>query len=1298
MLTSKTSRCGTCANCIGHFSNKKTKKKLSSLPCSSPVTTYVRPPAIKDKAEETISIVSLLERLGLSTEAIFDINGRVIGREQMKSRKFGAASSRLLTSSGSATNQRLLSVQGAAVVAAYRAVSPPEHDVEEGLEALFQKAYPISIDDHDRHIAALPPYVDAANRTLRLLSSGNAEHGNVIGQNASLLVSTFSRGKIKTLFGIVLSDRQFLDARKHFEHSGVSGNSASFAGKKNVVSESDLQYAVEFMCKFVTLLPWGYGRKIFYQGIPKYLPAGQRSVNLETLCRLYNQSIAIHGKETQISRSLFRELALKSSSSTLRCVAGVDTNDVEYGSETFVILREELMILVSVSPKLATYHEKLAAIVDRTESALSLMKSHLLSWRKRNSGNSAVCASHNSDFTFSDKNGKDSTLPSYEEGSCSAESICLACSASQLLQAELHRALEVAKGDVESRRSSSVSSADQQSEQQPVTPLGNSDGSVLNDHASKELAICKTIIERSLKRIHHNYLHKIHGAAEEPYREEALEWLKGGKPNQRALMVGDFKMKITPILAKESQARYFGKIGMIIHGTMIVWYDVESATFKSWFFLQPMDSSTDEDAIAAGTAMRAAAEEFKEMPGHEDFEEIKSKCDGAHAYSSLNLLRSLLSVHGVKFIDNTTGSSGDGKTELDGMYGPLVDMIMAIVAQGQGTMDVINAKTLARALMQSRPKHTSVQYLKSPSKVVWNERFESETLYKDQASNRTTRDKIPYTKCSQKTGVYDESGVLTGIILRRQYDLGGGLFIPKGDVMGEDSPVPAAERMEIPPASATFLANNGLHPDDYPIVTVAGTPSVTTAGSAGTNASVLLDATALSSITSRTTTGRKKNPKSADNGGGVFKTHENRSTDKAKKSVNRKNREDTAKKNLSNQMDARDEEVKNSNLFFCCEKPKEEGGDEKCVKNYLSEQECKRHISNVQKGTAQHSYYEFGNPLSNRAPIFISAYEKGCAMIYNHLTMDGTSIDFNFNSVRRKETEDENIVKHDHTYTLFDGSSYKIIPVKQGFSIRKNFTSEYFSYEQIEAAYHMKKMGDDNIALKFNPTTARECMRDLGKTTSSSIGRSREQHDEYFSRKSENGEPFFPRDQVLTETRLRKMFSRKTSELKQQLDNITKAAHKRKSKGDKDEMDKKVKDRAKEEGVKAIYEHKLQESTKTDKLGELKIYEGLGDTFWKGFKEIAPNAKDIPRLTDEEIEELLATAMKKAPPKAKYSFAIEHLRRYYPAVALSELMNLADDDEEIENQRREEDEAENNLNGEESTDLIEDTNNNAFCS
>ena len=45
-----------------------------------------------------------------------------------------------------------------------------------------------------------------------------------------------------------------------------------------------------------------------------------------------------------------------------------------------------------------------------------------------------------------------------------------------------------------------------------------------------------------------------------------------------------------------------------------------------------------------------------------------------------------------------------------------------------------------------------------------------------------------------------------------------------------------------------------------------------------------------------------------------------------------------------------------------------------------------------------------------------------------------------------------------------------------------------------------------------------------------------------------------------------------------------------------------------------------------------------------------------------------------------------------------DLMNLADDDEEIEKQRREEYEAENNLNGEESTDLIEDTNNNAFCS
>ena len=348
-------------------------------------------------------------------------------------------------------------------------------------------------------------------------------------------------------------------------------------------------------------------------------------------------------------------------------------------------------------------------------------------------------------------------------------------------------------------------------------------------------------------------------------------------------------MRVLPIKMLESQNEFFGKKGLRLHGTMVIWCDSTEGKFKSKMFLQSLNTSTDEDGIAAGGAMVAALQEFIGMGLTSDkIESFRAKMDGASCYTSLNLTRSFIGFEertGVKWEEHSTGEAGNGKTEVDGVFGGVLSRLTDVVVQGRGTMNVLCQKSLARALSARPVGNSVVQLITTPSKSQFSV-FPPELFHNNEKGDPTAS-KISFTSCSHKVAVRDADGHLIAVRVTQQYKLGEGLLISIDKLLdGKRVPKPTIETIEQP--SQEFLQYENVY-SNTPITrpttfnnnnsTSSNQLDPSTTISTSTAVSTRVSSKKASSNSRRTATGAGKvnsNSSLGQQSYGVFCTHNER--------------------------------------------------------------------------------------------------------------------------------------------------------------------------------------------------------------------------------------------------------------------------------------------------------------------------------------------------------------------------------------------------------------------------------------
>lgn len=87
------------------------------------------------------------------------------------------------------------------------------------------------------------------------------------------------------------------------------------------------------------------------------------------------------------------------------------------------------------------------------------------------------------------------------------------------------------------------------------------------------------ILTESSSKFQHYMAHKVRAHTQDNIIKEFFQWVRDGPERKRIVMFCEFKMKVEAHRRRETQLQYYGKSGMILHGTA-VFYKPNSEGYK----------------------------------------------------------------------------------------------------------------------------------------------------------------------------------------------------------------------------------------------------------------------------------------------------------------------------------------------------------------------------------------------------------------------------------------------------------------------------------------------------------------------------------------------------------------------------------------------------------------------------------------------------------------------------------------------------------------------------------------------
>ena len=185
-----------------------------------------------------------------------------------------------------------------------------------------------------------------------------------------LLAILFTRNELKDYLGLGVSWRDLRLAHVQANHDGVSGIEPETRLQQRGVSsrerEKALVFAIDFIISLLVILPWGEGKRVWVNGIPRSLPAASRKLKNEAIVEIYRRvTIRLnHEQKNTLSRSSMLKLISRSSNGETKISTGADSSMKKYGHDQLEILRREVDIVAEHSTAANYYKAKILILID----------------------------------------------------------------------------------------------------------------------------------------------------------------------------------------------------------------------------------------------------------------------------------------------------------------------------------------------------------------------------------------------------------------------------------------------------------------------------------------------------------------------------------------------------------------------------------------------------------------------------------------------------------------------------------------------------------------------------------------------------------------------------------------------------------------------------------------------------------------------------------------------------------------------------------------------------------------------
>ena len=185
------------------------------------------------------------------------------------------------------------------------------------------------------------------------------------------------------------------------------------------------------------------------------------------------------------------------------------------------------------------------------------------------------------------------------------------------------------------------------------------------------------------------------------------------------VVIADYKMKILSMKHKEPQSDWFSKRGFSCLGFLIMFGSTREEKENKVLYHLFISNDTTQDAAAVNCAK---AYLYKEILPKYGLKRIHYRCDGAGNFSGTEAKAAIAlwpALTGVTDRSYKTSVSGDGKSNLDGLFGVLTRHLKGLVDSGASFQ---NAKELCALLTKNPLNHTEIHHF-LPKRDIFNWSF-----------------------------------------------------------------------------------------------------------------------------------------------------------------------------------------------------------------------------------------------------------------------------------------------------------------------------------------------------------------------------------------------------------------------------------------------------------------------------------------------------------------------------------------------------------------------------------------------
>jgi hypothetical protein len=229
-------------------------------------------------------------------------------------------------------------------------------------------------------------------------------------------------------------------------------------------------------------------------------------------------------------------------------------------------------------------------------------------------------------------------------------------------------------------------------------------------HLEKDLGLYDDLIslgeeiKQGLRNLYDYRRHIAHKVDEAAFDAQYYSNLK----SDECVVIADYKMKILAMRHKEPQSDWFSKRGFSCLGFLIMFgsNEQEKDEYKVLYHLF-ISNDTTQDAAAVNCAK---AYLYKVVLPTYGIKKVHYRCDGAGNFSGNEAKAAIAlwpELGGVTEISYKTSVSGDGKSNLDGLFGVLTRHLHVLV---DGGASFRNAEELCELLVLNPLKHTEIHH------------------------------------------------------------------------------------------------------------------------------------------------------------------------------------------------------------------------------------------------------------------------------------------------------------------------------------------------------------------------------------------------------------------------------------------------------------------------------------------------------------------------------------------------------------------------------------------------------------